>query len=64
MKFQIIDWNDRCIFHNNYDDDENSDNEEEKYYYSIQIFGKNKEQKSICLNIYNIFPYFYIKMLI
>lgn len=64
MIFQIIDWNDKCIFHDNkYDDDDNvSDNEEEeKFYYSIQIFGKNEQLQSICLNVYNVFPYFYVK---
>lgn len=65
MIFQIIDWNDRCIFHDyNYDNDSNEDDNEEneeKYYYSIQIFGKNENQQSICLNVFNIFPYFYVK---
>ena len=62
MLFQIIDWNDRCIFHD-YDSDNNEkkDEAEEKYYYSIQIFGKNEKEQSICLNVFNIFPYFYIK---
>ena len=54
MLFQIIDWNDRCIFHD-YDSDNNEkkDEAEEKYYYSIQIFGKNEKEQSICLNVIN-----------
>ena len=68
MNFQIIDWNDICIFHD-YDDHEqdndssikDDDNDEEKFYYSIQIFGKNEDGKSICINVYEVYPYFYIK---
>lgn len=67
MNFQIIDWNDTCIFHDydNEDEDEdysgNKEEVEEKFYYSIQIFGKNENGQSICVNVYEVYPYFYIK---
>ena len=61
MKLQILDWNDICIFRNNYDDESDEEEENENYNYLIQIFGKNKEGKSICINVYNVFPYFYVK---
>ena len=63
MIFQIIDWNDICIFYD-LDDLEDNDEEEqnqEKFYYSIQLFGKNEDGKSICINVYEVYPYFYVK---
>lgn len=61
MQLQIIDWNDKCIFNdysvNGYSSDSDSDITE----YIIQLFGKSNNHESVCINIIDVYPYFYIK---
>lgn len=62
MDIQIVDWNEICYFNSNQNEDnDNESDEEDVVHYIIQIFGKNIEGESVCLNIHNVYPYVYLK---
>lgn len=49
--FQVLDWN---IYH---DEDENGNK-----HYTMRLFGKTKENKSICVFVRKYTPYFYVEI--
>lgn len=42
-------------------DDEGADDDDEKKYYHIYLFGITKEGKSVCIEVKNFTPFFYVK---
>ena len=51
LEFQIIDWN---PYHEKDDEDED--------YYTIQLFGRTKDDKDVCLKVTGFTPYFYVQI--
>jgi DNA polymerase elongation subunit (family B) len=51
IKFQVLDWNE---YH-----DENASGEEE---YRVRIFGRTDNDKTICCDVRDFTPYFYVKV--
>ena len=66
--FNVTNWleHNECIeIDNNSDDDVDSENRrpiEKKFIYSIKVFGRTEEGQSVCLNVTDYKPHFYIKV--
>lgn len=55
--FQVIDW---YHFDHKYDDSDNNKEENIKYKYVIKMFGVTEEGHSLCANVCDFQPYFFI----
>jgi len=53
MLFQILDWQGY---------DELNDDDEYEYEYKIRLFGKTKEQKTVCIHVDQFEPFFFVEM--
>jgi DNA polymerase elongation subunit (family B) len=69
IQFQILDWNEynieQEITENNYISNDNEEAEQSIVIvkkYSIRLFGKTKENKSICCDVKNFTPFFFVKI--
>lgn len=65
LNFMIFNWyaDDRLEEEENDDDDDDDDQSEEndEKYYHIYLFGITEEGKSVCIEVKNFTPYFYVK---
>jgi DNA polymerase elongation subunit (family B) len=57
IKFQVLDWIDNS---KSYDEVTEDDDPEEPYL--IQLFGRTDQNETICCNLTDFYPYFYIKL--
>jgi len=57
IKFQVLDWIDNS---KSYDEVSEEDDPEEPYL--IQLFGRTDKNETVCCNLTEFYPYFYIKL--
>jgi DNA polymerase elongation subunit (family B) len=57
IKFQVLDWIDNS---KSYDEVSEDDDPDEPYL--IQLFGRTDKNETICCNLTDFYPYFYIKL--
>ena len=65
IQFQILDWNEYTIDQDISEDKTNSDEEENTLTikkYAIRLFGKTKDNKSICCDVKEFTPFFFVKL--
>jgi DNA polymerase elongation subunit (family B) len=66
IQFQILDWNEYTVDQEVSEDNQDSDNADSNILiikkYAIRLFGKTKDNKSICCEAKNFTPYFFIKL--
>ena len=55
--FQVIDW---YHFDHKYNDSDDSKDETDKYRYVVKMFGVTEEGHSLCVNVFDFKPYFFL----